>query len=184
MATQDIVDALIDDHNEFRALFARLDSTPAGGREDLFREIVSELARHEAAEEAVVHPAARDAAGNGGTVVDAVLEEESRAEKLMADMEKMDPESDEFLAAFESLRRDVLAHAEHEERDEFPQLRRNLDTGARQQLAERFERLKDVGPTRPHPLTPQNPAVRAAAGPIAGIFDRARDAAREAFNSN
>ena len=119
----------------------------------------------------------------GGSVAQAVLEEENQAEKLMADMEKMDPEDGEFLTAFRRLREDVLEHADHEERDEFPRLRETLDVARRQEMAQGFARLKDKAPTRPHPKTPQTPEVRAAVGPIAGIFDRARDAARDAFSS-
>jgi hemerythrin superfamily protein len=182
MAEQDIVDRLIDDHIEFRALFGQMETTPSEQREALFRHIVGELARHEAAEEAIVHAATRNAPG-GEPVAQAVLEEEDQAEKLLAEMEKMDPTGEEFLAAFRVLRQDVLAHAEHEERDEFPLLREHVPADRRRQMASGFETLKGMGPTHPHPKTPQEPAVRAAVGPIAGIFDRARDAARDVFSS-
>lgn len=182
MAQHDIVDRLTHDHDQIRSLFAQAETTPADQRGDLFRHIVSELARHEAAEEAVVHAATRDVPG-GQQVADAVLEEESQAEQLMADMEQMDPTSEEFLTSFWRLRDDVLAHAEHEESDEFPLLRDHLDADRRVEMADGFERLKSVAPTHPHPHTPQDPGVRAAAGPIAGVFDRARDAARSIFSS-
>lgn len=183
MAEKDIIDLLIDDHTEFRTLFSQLDTTPAEQRGDLFRHIVSELARHEAAEEAIVHAATRDVPG-GEDVAQAVLAEEDQAEKLMAQMERMDPEGEEFLVAFRTLRQDVLAHARHEERDEFRRLRAHLDADRRHEMANGFETLKGMAPTHPHPRTPQEPAVRAAVGPIAGIFDRARDAARNAFSSS
>lgn len=184
MADRDIVDRLTDDHAEIRALLADIDTTPAAQRGDLFRHIVSELARHEAAEEAVVHSVTRDEVPGGDAVAQAVLEEEDQAEHLMAEMERMDPESQEFLVKFRSLRDDVLAHAEHEEAEEFPLLRTHLDAERRGQMADGFDRLKGVAPTHPHPTTPQDPKIRAAVGPIAGIFDRARDAARSVFRSS
>lgn len=184
MAEQDIVDRLTDDHNEIRSLFGELDTTPTEQRGDLFRHIVSELARHEAAEEAVVHSATRDDVPGGEQIANAVLEEEDQAERLMAEMEEIDPTSQEFLTRFGHLRDDVLAHAEHEEAEEFPRLREHLDTDRRVQMADGFERLKGLAPTHPHPHTPQDPKVRAAVGPIAGIFDRARDAARDVFSSS
>jgi hemerythrin superfamily protein len=183
MAEQDIVDRLTADHTEIRSLFAQLDTTAPEDRGDLFRHIVSELARHEAAEEAVVHSATRDDVPGGEEIADAVLAEEDQAEKLMAEMERMDPTSEEFLTRFRHLRDDVLAHAEHEEADEFPRLRQHLDADRRRRMADGFERLKGVAPTHPHPHTPQEPGVRAVAGPIAGVFDRARDAARNVFSS-
>lgn len=183
MAETDIVDRLTDDHTEIRALLEQMETTPEDQRGDLFRHIVSFLARHEAAEEAVVHSATRDDVPGGEDVAQAVLEEEDQAEKLMAEMEKMDPAGDDFSVAFRRLRDDVLAHAEHEERDEFPRLREHLTLDRRVKMADGFERLKGMAPTHPHPNTPQEPAVRAAAGPIAGMFDRARDAARDIFSS-
>lgn len=181
MADKDIVDVLTDDHRRIRALFGRLDTTPVDQREDLFREIVGELARHEAAEESIVHAATRDIPG-GEQIAQEVLAEEDRAEKLMAEMEKLDPAGDEFARAFARLRDDVLSHADHEEREEFPRLRAHLDDERRREMANGFEMLKRMAPTRPHPRTPQEPGVRAAVGPIAGVFDRARDAARELFS--
>lgn len=91
----------------------------------------------------------------------------------------MDPSSDEFVNAFASLRDDVLAHADHEEHEEHPQLRNSLSESRLKEMAEGWEQLKQLAPTRPHPHTPQTPEVRATVGPVAGIFDRARDAARE-----
>lgn len=184
MAEQDIVDRLTDDHNDIRALFGQLDTTPADQRGDLFQHIVSELARHEAAEEAVVHSATRDDVPGGEQIANAVLEEENQAEQLMAEMEQMDSTSEDFLIRFRRLRDDVLAHAEHEEAEEFPLLREHLHADRRAQMADGFERLKGMAPTHPHPRTPQDPKVRAAAGPIAGIFDRARDAVRKVFSSS
>ena len=182
MAETDIVDRLLADHADLRRILSEVDTTPPDQLGELFRHLVSELARHEAAEEALVHTAARNASG-GEVVAQAVLDEEDQAEKLLADMERMDPTSPEFADAFRRLRADVLAHAEHEERDEFPLLREHLSEARRRDLADAFDRLKQVGPTHPHPLTPQTPEIRAVAGPVAGIFDRARDAARDLFSS-
>lgn len=76
-----------------------------------------------------------------------------------------------------------IVHAATRERDEFLRLRQHLTADRRREMANGFETLKGMGPTHPHPMTPQEPAVRAAVGPIAGIFDRARDAARNVFSS-
>jgi hypothetical protein len=34
-----------------------------------------------------------------------------------------------------------------------------------------------MAPTRPHPHVPNEPGVRSALGPVAGLFDRLRDMA-------
>ncbi|HEX2029208.1 MAG TPA: hemerythrin domain-containing protein [Nitriliruptorales bacterium] len=179
---RDIVDAILEDHDVVRQLFAQLEETPPEERGDLFERIVYELARHEAAEESIVHPTLRDEVTGGEAVAAEVLEEESEAEQLMADMEGMAPTGEEFLQAFRRLRDDVLEHAEHEERDEHPRLRQELSQQRLQEMAEGFAELKENAPTRPHPKTPQTPEVRATVGPIAAVFDRARDKVREVLS--
>ena len=179
MPHQDIITLIKDDHDEFRHLLAQIETAAAEDRGELFRTLVAELARHEASEEAIVHPTLRDEAAGGQSVAEEVLEEENQAENLLARMEDMDPATPEFMDAFRSLRDDVVSHAEHEEREEHPKLREALSDSRRQEMAEGWTTLKERAPTRPHPHTPQTPEVRAAVGPIAGVFDRARDAARD-----
>ena len=178
---QDVIELIREDHQQFRQLFGQIETADAELRGDLFQQLVSGLARHEAAEETIVHPTLRDEVDDGRTIAEEVLEEESQAESLLARMEKMDPASGEFVEAFHSLRDDVLEHAEHEERDEHPRLREALSEERRREMGEGWLKLKQSAPTHPHPHTPQTPEVRAAVGPVAGAFDRARDAARDLF---
>ena len=180
---QDVIELIRQDHQEVRELLGQIEAADAQSRGDLFHELVGELARHEAAEETIVHPTLRDEVADGRALAEEVLEEESEAEKLLARMERMDPSSDEFVEAFRSLRDDVLEHADHEEREEHPKLRQALSEERRREMGEGWLRLKAAAPTRPHPHTPQTPEVRAAVGPVAGAFDRARDAARDLFSS-
>lgn len=179
----DIIDLLLEDHAEFRELFDELERSEPELREDLFRYTVARLASHEAAEEAVVHSTVRDDVPGGREIAEQRLEEEAAAEQLLKDLADLDATSQEFADALPKLRDEVLTHADHEERDEFPKLRAHLDAERRQDLGRAFRTLRDNGPTRPHPKTPQTPEVRAAAGPVVGLFDRARDAARDAFSS-
>ncbi|QBI19165.1 hemerythrin domain-containing protein [Egibacter rhizosphaerae] len=178
---RDIVELLLEEHREFRELFEELEAAARDEREELFRYTVARLASHEAAEEAVVHRTVRDDVPSGQAVAEAVLAEEDSAEHLLAEMADMDPTSDEFMESLGRLRDDVVEHAGHEERDEFPLIREHVDAERRREMGRRFQQLRDSGPTRPHPGTPQQPETRAAAGPIVGAFDRARDAARNVF---
>ncbi|MBW3578578.1 MAG: hemerythrin domain-containing protein [Actinobacteria bacterium] len=178
MADKDVIDLIRDDHEEIRRLFEQIDKAPANERDELFGRLVHELARHEATEEALVHPTLRDEVAQGEAVATSILNEEEEAERLLADMEKMDPEGAQFLDAFRRLRDMVLNHAEHEEREEHPQLRSELTGQRLHEMADGFRRVKEQAPTHPHPRTPQTPEVRLSVGPIAGVFDRARDAVK------
>jgi hemerythrin superfamily protein len=172
---KDIVDVLLEDHEEFRTLFEEVRSASEDDRDDLFRYLVGRLAGHEAAEEALVHKAMRDEVPDGRQVAETSLEQEATAEERLARMTDADEWDQDFVQELNGLEQQVLAHAEHEENEEFPQLRQHLSRERREELARRFVMLRDTGPTRPHPGTPQTPEVRAAAGPLAGMFDRARD---------
>lgn len=178
----DIIDLIQQDHERFRELFSQLDETSPDDRGDLFRHLTAELARHEAAERAIVHPTLGDEVGDEATA-SAVVEEEQQAEELLAEMEDLDPSSEEFLAGFRQLRGEVLEHADHEERDEHPRLRETVDAERRREMAEGFERVKKMAPTHPHPSTPNEPEAQLTLGPVAGVFDRARDVANEVFSS-
>ncbi|MDQ4130385.1 MAG: hemerythrin domain-containing protein, partial [Actinomycetota bacterium] len=71
----------------------------------------------------------------------------------------------------------------HEEREVFPRLREYCDAEQRSTMADRFDTAKKTGPTPPHPQAPNRPPGLLALGPVASIFDRARDAARNAMGS-
>ena len=182
MEDRDVIDLLLQDHEEFRSLFEQLEQADPDQREDLFHYTVARLASHEAAEEAIVHLTVRDDVPGGDSIAEAVLAEEADAEQLLAEMVEMDQTSQEFDDALSRLRDEVLSHADHEEREEFPALRAHVDEDTRREMGRTFQALRDVGPTRPHPRTPQTPEVRAAMGPLVGAFDRARDAVRKAMS--
>jgi hypothetical protein len=178
----DIVELLRDEHDDLRELFREVLNAEPQARTEPFRYLVSRLAAHEAAEEALVHSVSQKEIPGGREPADIALEQESSAERMLAGMEDMEPSSDEFVTALKELEDAVLEHAEHEEREEFPLLSEHLTLTRRRELAEAFQVLRDGGPTRPHPMTPQSPTVRALTGPVVGIFDRARDTVREVLN--
>jgi len=165
---QDIIEALRHDHQELRKMFARLEAATGKRRRDLFQRLVAELVRHEVAEEAIAN---------------ARIKEESRAEELLKDMEKLDPGSAEFTAKLARLRRDVERHAEAEETKEFPRVAKKETTERLAQMGRTYEVAKKAAPTRPHPSTPNTPAANMVAGPFAAVLDRTRDAVRDVLKS-
>jgi hypothetical protein len=156
-ANTDILELLLGDHEEFRSLFAELERTEPELREDLFHYTVARLASHEAAAEAVVHSTVRDDVPGGEQVTEARLEEEAAAERLLKDVTDLDPTSKEFTDALPRLRDEVLAHADREERDEFPKLREHVDAERRRSSGRPSARCATTGrhvPTQRHPRTP------------------------------
>jgi uncharacterized membrane protein/hemerythrin superfamily protein len=122
----DVVDVLMAQHEQVKSLMDQVASTEGPQKQQLFADIVDLLKTHEKGEQRVVHPVTRSSVQDGAATANARLGEEERADQLLAEMEGLTVDSVEFDAWFDRLRHAVLAHAEHEEREEFPKLRREL----------------------------------------------------------
>jgi hemerythrin superfamily protein len=179
---EDVIDLLQRQHRVIRELFAGLDTAAGDRRKELFHDLVRLLAVHETAEEMVVHPEIRDLEPAAGPVVEARLGEEHRAKELLTTLQKMGPEADGFDTLLVQLREDVLAHAEHEEKEEFPLLRAHRPPERLRAMAATAKVAEAVGPTRPHPGV-ESAKANLVLGPPAAIMDRARDLIRAAFGS-
>jgi len=177
---EDVIELLQRQHREIRELFAALETADGDRRRDLFHDLVRLLAVHETAEELVVHPEIRDLEPAAAPVVEARLGEEHRAKELLTTLQKMGPEADGFDTLLVQLREDVLAHAEHEEREEFPLLRAHRPPERLRAMAATVKVAEAVGPTRPHPGV-ESAKANLLLGPPAAIMDRARDLIRGAL---
>ena len=174
---QDVIELLLAQHQQIKALFTRVRQTTGERRAEAFGELVRLLAVHESAEEQVVHPAARDDAGDA--VVDARLAEEHDAKRALTELHDLGPDAPGFDARFEAFEAAVLSHAQHEELEEFPLLRTRTAPDKLVRMAGAVRAAEAVSPTRPHPGTGENPLVNMIAGPPVAIFDKMRDAVRD-----
>ena len=110
----------------------------------------------------------------GDAIVDARLGEEHSAKELLSSLEDLDITSEQFIEELGRLRDAVLAHAEHEEQEEFPKLQRKLDADERKRLATAVRAAEAIAPTHPHPGV-ESAKLNFAVGPFASMLDRARD---------
>ncbi|MER5179260.1 hemerythrin domain-containing protein [Streptomyces sp. NPDC002896] len=179
----DVVELLKEQHTRIRELLDEVAATKGDERKRSFLDLVRLLAVHETAEEEVVHPFARGAIDGGELVVRDRVQEEEQAKRALSRLEDMDPDSPEFLDEFAALRQDVLAHAEAEERYEFAHFHRHADRGSLENLARAVKAAEAVAPTRPHPGT-DTALKNLAAGPVAAVVDRTRDAVRKAMSGS
>jgi hemerythrin superfamily protein len=148
-------------------------------REKPFIELRQLLAVHETAEEMVVHPRLRREADDGDAIVDALLHEEHEAKELLSAIEGLDVTSQEFIAELSKLRDAVLAHAEHEELEEFPKLLKEVDVDDLKRMATAVKMAEAIAPTRPHAGV-ESAKLNFAVGPFASMLDRARDLIQQA----
>jgi len=171
----DVVAFLKSQHEQVKQLFSLVSSSSGEDKEKAFYSLRRLLAVHETAEEEIVPPAARRNVQGGELLVDALLGEENEAKKVLSELEGLGVDSPEFDTLFSRLQRSVLAHAQHEERDEFSSLAEALNQEQLQKMRAAAEFAEKTAPTRPHPGV-ESPAANMAAGPFAAMLDRARDA--------
>jgi hemerythrin-like domain-containing protein len=178
---RDVVDVLSADHREFDRIFRELEQLSGRSGEDVLkrkRELVDEvtigLVKHSVAEETKVYPRVEKQVDR--EEAEHSKEEHAEAEETMKRLERMDPGDPGFDDAVAELIREIRHHVEHEEGRMFTELRANFSHEELVEMAAKVESVKKMAPTRAHPMTPNEPGVRMAVGPVASLLDHLRDA--------
>jgi hemerythrin superfamily protein len=172
---QDVIGFILGQHQQIKGLLQSVLATRGEARARAFFEARRLMAVHETAEEEIIHPAARRVLDGGEAIVRTRLAEEKKAKEVLAELEKLDVDSVEFESKFTALQRDVLAHAESEEREELSTLAIRLEPEQLTRMRKAAEIAESFAPTRPHPGV-ESQAANLFAGPFAAMIDRTRDA--------
>jgi hemerythrin-like domain-containing protein len=178
---RDVVDVLTADHREFDRIFTELERLRGRMEPDVLtrkRELVDEvtigLVKHSVAEETQVYPRVEKQVDKGEA--EHSKEEHAEAEETMKRLERMDPGDPGFDDAVAELIREIRHHVEHEESRMFTELRATFSRDELVEMAQQVETVKKIAPTRAHPMTPNEPGIRMAVGPVASLLDHLRDA--------
>jgi Hemerythrin HHE cation binding domain len=182
----DVFEVLRKDHDEVKAMLTELENGPKATsgataeqlahRKRLVEQLIIEEVKHESAEQQHFWPALRGLGPEGDRVAEEAVGQESEGERVMAELEDLNLDNrrfEELLAGFTS---DARAHIAFEEAHAWPLLRASLSVNEASTLGDRITRAKKMAPTRPHPHTPASEGAQKAAGPLAGVADRLRDA--------
>ncbi|WP_020574158.1 hemerythrin domain-containing protein [Actinopolymorpha alba] len=175
---KDVVDLLVEQHKEIKELFTRVANARGMQKRALFDNLVRLLAVHETAEEEVVHPMARREIANGDRVVNARLREEGRAKRDLAELYDLGVDHVDFDKKLAALSESVIEHADREEKEEFPQLRRRISADQLRKMAGAVRTAQAAAPTRPHPMIGESAMANLLAGPPLAMIDRIQDAVR------
>jgi hemerythrin superfamily protein len=170
----DVVRLLMEQHARIRELFADVRAAQGEHKKQAFDELRALLAVHETAEEMIVRPVAKDTAG--GEEADARNHEEQQANEVLLELEKLTTDSAEFDARFVEFEAAVIAHAEREEREEFPYVRAGRSEDQLKRMGTMLRAAEKIAPTHPHPGTAGKPAAQWTVGPFASLVDRTKDA--------
>jgi Hemerythrin HHE cation binding domain len=173
-----IVSILYEQHAQLRDQFSVVPDLRGEYRRAAFDMLREMLARHEAAEEAVLRPVTEKLLPAG--VSRARSDEEQAAARELAELERMDVDSEEFAPRLRLLEERVTMHFSREEAEEFPVVLGELSEQEQQALGRWMLRAIELAPSHPHPALAGSPVGRAVLGPFAALYDRARDLLRRA----
>jgi hemerythrin-like domain-containing protein len=178
---RDVVDVLSADHREFDRIFTELerlrgatDEPSVRRKRELVDEVTIGLVKHSVAEETQVYPQVEKKIDKGEA--EHSKEEHAEAEETMKRLERMDADDPGFDDAVAELIREIRHHVQEEESRMFTELRASFTREELVSMAEKVEGVKKIAPTRPHPMTPNEPGVRTVLGPVASLLDHLRDA--------
>lgn len=178
----DIIALLLTQHARMRELFAEVHLSSGDEKKAEFAELRGLLAVHEAAEEMILRPVAkreageREAASRNG--------EEEEAGRILAELERMDPDDSRFEAKLTEFEKAVGDHADHEEREEFPAVVSGCSREQRQKTGKRLLLAERTAPTHAHPAAAGSSTAQWTVGPFASLLGRARDAIAGARRSS
>jgi hemerythrin superfamily protein len=141
----DVVTLMLEDHHEAKMALQTFEDADRARWGELFPKLADTLVRHEVAEEVVVYPVLRDEPG-GAAIADARIAEQAEAEDLLSRMEQMDPTSDGFGEAFNTLHSAVLEHAGSEEAEVFPLLQEQEQGEHLIEMGRRYTKVKSFAP--------------------------------------
>ena len=137
-------DLLMMDHQKVSGIFDRLemsDGGVAGGREQLFQQLKTELTVHAHVEETIFYPALKENEETRELVAEA-YDEHAAVKDLLAEMESMSPGEGGWDDLLAELRENVEHHVGEEEGELFEQARLVLTGEQAEGLGERMEQEK------------------------------------------
>lgn len=171
----DVTAVLLEQHGQVHELFTAIKT--ATGESTTFDPLHLLRARHETAEEVMTpRPVARDLRGEG--VAQARHEDEDEATHGLAELEKLDVSTAEFIEMLATFAKDVAAHPEQEENEEFPGVLSSCETSRRAATGLAPRALERSAPTHAHPAAGST-AAPYAPGPYSSVLDHARDAVKK-----
>jgi hemerythrin superfamily protein len=142
----DALSLLTADHNRVRGLFTRFQAAEEEKDTETMLElaakIIVELEVHTTIEEEIFYPEIKSANEEIKDVVDEGVEEHHVADTLIAEIKGLTPEDDAWAAKVKVLIESVEHHAEEEEQEMFPEVRKALDKAKLEDLGMRLEARK------------------------------------------
>lgn len=182
--THNALQLLKADHRAVEELFAefeKLGPKAYKGRQGIVKKVTRELSVHASIEEMLFYPAVREVLAKAGDdLVLEALEEHHVVKTSLAELEKMAPDHERYVAKMTVLMEMVRHHVKEEENELFPKVRAAMTRAELDDLGEALMAAKAGAPVRPHPNAPDTPPGNVLAAAVTLPFDAARAAGEKA----
>jgi hemerythrin superfamily protein len=176
----DAIALLKKDHRAVEQLFKAFErSRTAGERKRIVRKVITELSVHAAVEEQLLYPLLREEELVDDDDVLEALEEHHITKVALLELDSMSAREERFAPKVRVLAEVVRHHVEEEEKEVFPKLR-GIGAARLKELGAQLEKAKKIAPTHPHPASPDEPPGNVLVGALMSLYDRSKDAVREA----
>jgi hemerythrin superfamily protein len=163
------------DHVHLDRLLHELEGTTGRAQEEVLTRIDRLVFSHAFAEETVLWPVMRRVLPDGEALTLRIEEEHQEVNELVTELETLghdDPRRVQRLSRLvEVLREDVR----DEEDVLFPRLQERLDPHELRALGRRWDLVRRISPTRPHPTVSRRPPGNALSALPLSVIDRSRD---------
>ncbi len=163
------------DHVELDRLLHELDGTTGRAQEEVLTRIDRLVFSHAFAEETVIWPVARRVLPDGEAVTLRIEREHQEVNELVAALEEGGPDDPQRPARLARLVEVLQEDVRDEEDVLLPRLQERLDPAELRRLGRRWEIVRRVSPTRPHPTVSRRPPGNALSGLPLSLLDRSRD---------
>lgn len=163
------------DHVELDRLLHELDGATGAAQEEVLTRIDRLVFSHAFAEETVIWPAIRRVLPDGDALTLQIEEEHQEVNELVTALERDGLDHPERPAQLRRLTEVLREDVRDEEDVLFPRLQERLSTAELRALGRRWEIMRRISPTRPHPTVSRRPPGNALSGLPLSLIDRTRD---------
>jgi hemerythrin superfamily protein len=165
-----------DDHIELDRLLTELDGTTGSAQEEVLARIDRLVFSHAFAEETVLWPVLRRVLPDGDALTLEVEKEHQEVNELVSALEADGPDDPRRPARLTRLVEVLREDVRDEEDVLFPRLQEAVPAEELRRLGRRWDLVRRMSPTRPHPTVSRRPPGNALSALPLSVLDRTRDA--------
>jgi hemerythrin superfamily protein len=163
------------DHVELDRLLHELDGSTGSAQEEVLGKIDRLVFSHAFAEETVLWPVLRRVLPDGDALTLQVEKEHQEVNELVSAIEADGPDDPRRPARLARLVEVLREDVRDEEDVLFPRLQEAVSAEELRRLGRRWELMRRLSPTRPHPTVSRRPPGNALSGLPLTVLDRTRD---------